>query len=66
MATNLKLNEAFLAEALKLGGHKTKRETVDEALEEYIARRKQRQILQLAGTVEWDPGYDYKNQRRRG
>jgi Arc/MetJ family transcription regulator len=64
MATNLALDEDLLDEALAVGGHKTKRETVNEALTEYIQRRKQAQILELFGTIDFDPEYDYKKQRR--
>jgi Arc/MetJ family transcription regulator len=59
MATNLHIDPKLLAKALKLGGQKTKRETVNEALQEYFRRREQLKILDLAGTFEdtdfWDP-----------
>jgi len=64
MATNLGIDQRLLREAQKTGKHKTKRETVDEALREYIARRRQREILRLAGKVSWNPSYDYKKDRR--
>ena len=65
MATNLAIDDRLLEEALKAGGHKTKKDTVNEALREYIQRRKQLRIIDLFGTVEFDPRYDYKGQRRR-
>jgi Arc/MetJ family transcription regulator len=65
MATNLAIDDRLLEEALKAGGHKTKKDTVNEALREYIQRRKQLRIVELFGTVEFDPHYDYKRQRRR-
>jgi Arc/MetJ family transcription regulator len=65
MATNLAIDDNLLREALKIGGQKTKRATVTEALEEYIRRRKQQRIVKLFGKVDWDPKYDYKKQRRR-
>ena len=65
MATNLALDERLLNEALKIGGRATKKETVTEALREYISRRKQAAVLELFGSVEYDPKYDYKKQRRR-
>ena len=65
MATNLALDDDLINEALRLGAHKTKRETVTIALREYIQRRKQTQILELSGTIPYDPGYDYKTERRR-
>lgn len=65
MPTNLAIDDRLLEEALKIGGHRTKKATVTEALEEYIQRRKQSRILSLFGTVELDPTYDYKKQRRK-
>ena len=65
MATNLALDDRLLNEALKIGGKTTKKDTVTEALQEYISRRKQAGVLDLFGTIEYDPKYDYKKQRRR-
>jgi Arc/MetJ family transcription regulator len=64
LSTNLAIDQRLLQEALKVGGHKTKNETVKEALREYIQRRKQLEILDLFGNVDFDPTYDYKRQRR--
>jgi Arc/MetJ family transcription regulator len=65
MPTNLALDDDLLAEALRLGGHRSKRETVNEALSEYIARRKRSEAIRAFGTFTFDPGYDYKRERRR-
>ena len=65
MATNLAIDDRLLNEAQKIGGHRTKKATVTEALQEYIQHRKQARILELFGTVEFDPKYDYKKQRRK-
>ncbi len=65
VATNLALDDKLLDEALKIGGRATKKDTVTEALEEYIRRRKQARITELFGTIDFDPSYDYKKQRRR-
>lgn len=65
MATNLAIDDRLLEEALRIGGQRTKKATVTEALEEYIQRRKQATILELFGTIEFDPKYDYKKQRRK-
>ncbi len=65
MATNLALDDRLLDEAVRVGGKRTKKETVTEALVEYIRRRKQARITELFGTVPYDPKYDYKKQRRR-
>lgn len=65
MATNLAIDDALLTEALKVGGLRTKKATVTLALKEYIQRRRQRELVDLFGTIEWDPDYDYKAQRRK-
>ena len=65
MATNLAIDDRLLEQALKAGGHRTKKATVTEALTEYIQRRKQRRIVDLFGQIDVDPGYDPRAQRRR-
>jgi len=65
MPTNLAIDDRLIAEAQKLGNHRTKRETVNAALGEYVRRRKQQQILSLFGTIDYDPAYDYKRERRK-
>ena len=56
-------DEYAIEEALKIGRHKTKRETVNAALREYILLRKQQKVKELFGTIEYDSSYDYKKQR---
>jgi Arc/MetJ family transcription regulator len=65
MATNLAIDDRLLEKARRIGGQRTKKATVTEALQEYIERREQAKILKLLGTVEFDPAYDYKKQRRK-
>ena len=65
MATNLALDNRLLEEAVRIGGKATKKAAVTEALEEYIARRKQAAIIDLFGTIDFDPAHDYKAQRKR-
>lgn len=65
VATNLDLDPDLVNEAVTVGGVRTKKEAVTEALKEYIARRRQAQVTKLFGTIEFDPKYDYKKQRRR-
>ena len=65
MATNLAIDDQLLDEALRIGGRRTKKDTVNEALTEYIRRRKQGKVVELFGTIDFDPAYDYKKQRRR-
>ena len=64
MPTNLAIDDRLIQEAQKLGRHRTKKETVTAALDEYIRRRKQQQIISLFGTMDYDAGYDYKRARR--
>jgi len=63
--TNLSIDDQLLAEALRLGGRRTKRETVNEALGEYVRRRKRLRALDRFGTIRFDPRYDHKKARRR-
>ena len=65
MATNLAIDDELLDEALKLGGHRTKKATVTEALQEYIRRRKQLRTVKLFGKIDFDPEYDHKAGRSR-
>ncbi len=60
MATNVAIDEKLLADALKVGELKTKTATVNEALREFIQRRKQAGILELFGSVEFDRDHDHK------
>jgi len=64
LPTNLALDDRLIEQARKLGRHRTKRETVTAALNEYIRLRKQQEILSFFGTVDYDPAYDYKRERR--
>lgn len=64
MATNLAIDPDLLERALAIGGEKTKKATVTKALEEFIERRAQAQIVESFGTLEWDPDFDYKESRR--
>lgn len=65
MATNLSIDTELLETALKTGGLKTKRDTVNLALKEFIQRRKNADVISLFGTVEYDDDYDYKKARQR-
>lgn len=64
MHTNIDIDEDLLKEALELGHSKTKKAVVNEALDEYVRARKQQQIIELFGTIDFDPDYDYKAARR--
>ena len=65
MLTNLAIDDRLITEACRIGRHKTKKEAVTVALREYIQRRKQLRILDLQGTIAYDPDYDYKALRRK-
>jgi hypothetical protein len=65
MPTNLAIDDRLIEQAQKIGRHKTKKDTVNAALEEYIRRRKQAALIPLFGTVEYDPAYDYKHERSK-
>jgi len=65
MATNLAIDNNLLLEAQKIGGHKTKKETVTQALKEYIQRRRQPEIVELFDKIEYASDYDYKQSRFR-
>jgi hypothetical protein len=66
MATNLDIDPRLLERALEVSGERTKTAAVTRALEEYVARREQRRIAELFGTLEWDRDYDPKVERSRG
>ncbi len=63
VATNIEIDNKLVAKAMKLGGSRTKKEAVNKALAEFVERREQQRVLELFGTVDYDPGYDYKRQR---
>jgi len=65
MATNLALDDKLIFQAQKAGHHKTKKEAVTAALKEYIAHKKQVEIIGLFGKLDFDKTYDYKKARRR-
>lgn len=65
MPTNLALDDRLIEEVRRAGGYKTKKEAVTAALQEYLRRRKQAKIIDLFGTIDYDPDYDYKALRRR-
>ena len=64
MPTNLAIDDNLINEALMVGHHRTKKAVVTEALHEYIQRRKQVEVITLFGKVEYDPDYNYKEQRK--
>jgi hypothetical protein len=65
MATNLSIDPELIDLALELSGERTKRAAVTKALEEFIARRRQKRLLDLMGKLDWQSSYDYKAERSR-
>ena len=64
MATNLALDPQLLEDALAVGGFKSKKDTVNQALREFIQRRKQKELINLFGLMPSDSDYDYKAGRK--
>ena len=64
MATNLSIDTELLNEALIISGLPTKKDTVNQALMEFVQRRKQREITSLFGSLPQDANYDYKKGRK--
>ena len=65
MATNLQIEDKLITRAVRLGGHRTKKAAVTQALVEYIQHLEQQKILSLFGSMEFDKEYNYKKQRAR-
>jgi hypothetical protein len=65
MATNLSIDPELIERALEVSGERTKKAAVTKALQEFIARRRQKRLLDLMGKLEWDSSYDYKADRAR-
>lgn len=63
MATNLAIEDKLIEEAKTIGKHRTKKDAVTEALQEYIQRRKQIEIIHIFNMIDYDKNYDYKKQR---
>jgi hypothetical protein len=65
MATNLAIDDQLLQEALEISGLKTKKDTVNLALKEFVDRHKQLEIINIFGKMDPDSNYDYKRGRMR-
>jgi Arc/MetJ family transcription regulator len=65
MATNLSIDPELIEQALEVSGERTKKAAVTKALREFIARRRQKRLLDLMGKLDWDPSYEYKKERNR-
>ncbi|QYO68276.1 type II toxin-antitoxin system VapB family antitoxin [Leptolyngbya sp. 7M] len=65
MTTNLEIDQMLIQEALTLFDVRPEKAVVEAALREYVQRRKQLKVLELFSTIDYDPGYNYKQQRQR-
>lgn len=65
MPTNLAIDDKLIEQAQKLGRHRSKKDTVNAALDEYIRRRKQLALVPLFGTIEYERDYNYKHERSK-
>lgn len=65
MLTNLRSIPISSSGALQVSGAKSKTAAVTQALTEFIARREQSRLLELFGSLAWDPDFDYKSERTR-
>lgn len=65
MATNLDLDDQLIEAARRSGGHRTKKDAVTAALREYVQHRQRLELLKLAGTIDFDPSFNYKRERQR-
>ncbi|MGA1384956.1 MAG: type II toxin-antitoxin system VapB family antitoxin [Steroidobacteraceae bacterium] len=65
MAENLRIDPRLIEDALEVSDHLSASEVVTQALEEFIARRKQSTLLGLLGSLDWDPSYHYRLERSR-
>ncbi|MGA3211680.1 MAG: type II toxin-antitoxin system VapB family antitoxin [Terriglobales bacterium] len=65
MPTNLAIDDELIEQARRIGGHATKKAAVTAALDEYIRRRKQLEVINLFGTIDFDPEYNYRAKRKR-
>jgi Arc/MetJ family transcription regulator len=65
MAINIQIDEALIKEALTFDSQQSERDVVEQALREYVQRRKQIKIIDLFGTIDYDKDYNYKKQRQK-
>ena len=64
MRTNIVLDDVIMAKAQKLAKARTKRETIDTALREYVANHSRKDLRDLVGQIEFWEDYDYKALRK--
>ena len=65
MTANPAMDPALLELVRQASGERTREAAVTRALEEIVARRGQRHVIDLLGKLEWDTSFDYKAERSR-
>ena len=60
MRTNIVLDDALVRQAMKLTGARTKREVVHVALTTLVESRSRKNLLELAGKLDFAAGFDHK------
>ena len=64
MRTTLNLDEAALKEAMALGEGRTKTAVINEAVRDWVSRRRLRGLLDLEGTFHWEGNLDRLRKRK--
>ncbi len=64
MTMDLAVDNNLLSLALRVGGFKSKKETINVALKEFVEKHKQFEIIELFGQLPCDDDYDYKEGRK--
>lgn len=60
MRINIMLDDDLLSEAFALTGVRTKKALLELALQELITLRKKKDLLDLAGKIEFSSDFDHK------
>jgi len=58
MRTNIEIEDQLIADVMKRGQLRTKKEAVKKALEAYVQLLKRKEILTLRGVVDWQGDLD--------
>ncbi len=64
MRTNIDIDDALMAKALKASGHRTKKATVEEALRLLVRTRRQGRLRRLRGKLRWEGSLDEMRRER--
>jgi len=63
MRTNIILDDALVAKAMKLTGERTKRAVIHRALDELVRRLRLRELVATRGTLHWEGDLDAMRER---